>query len=258
MPAVVTLTTDFEERDPYAASTKGVVCAKCPGVHVVDLSHQIPRQNVPEGALFIAGAIPFFPKGTVHLVAVASGPQPIIVTLDGQHIVCPDNGVVTMLAEQHPIQEVHAITHPDLQPNTEGQIYYGRDVFAPAAAMLAGGTTPAELGEALDHAAMLDLPKPVRDSKRLVIGQIVHVNRFGTLVTNVHESFLEGAGVKNVEVGDFSVGGLSKSYTEVPHGSPLALFGSAGYLEIAYNGDRAATRLDMGNGIRVNVFTETK
>ena len=103
MPSIVTLTTDFEEREPYAASAKGVLCARCPGVQVIDLTHQIPRHNIPEGALFIAGAVPYFPKGTIHVVAVASGQRPIAASLGGQIVICPDNGVITMLAERYPI-----------------------------------------------------------------------------------------------------------------------------------------------------------
>ena len=257
MPSIVTLTTDFEEREPYVASTKGVLCARCPGVQIVDLSHQIPRFDIPEAALFIAGAVPYFPKGTVHIVAVASGHLPIAVSLNEQFVVCPDNGVITLLAERYSIDETRSITNPDLSLSEGGQTYYARDVFAPAAAHLAGGAPLQEVGDLVENATLLNLPKPEREGDRLVSGRIVHVNRFGTLVTNIHRSFLEPASaVTNVEVGNFPVGPLSESYTQVEPGRPVALYGSAGYLEIAYNGDRADTRLNMGIGIIVNVAVE--
>ena len=258
MPSIVTLTTDFEEREPYVASAKGVLCSRCPGVHIVDLSHQIPRHNIPEAALFIAGAVPYFPKGTVHIVAVASGHLPIAVSLNEQFVICPDNGVITLLAERYGVEETRSITNPDLQTSEGGQTYYARDVFAPAAALLAGGAPLREVGDPVENATLLNLPKPEREGERLVSGRIVHVNRFGALVTNIHRSFLEGSSVKNVEVGQFLVGPLSETYAQVEPGRPVALYGSAGYLEIAYNGDRADTRLNMGIGIIVNVAVEPK
>jgi len=256
MPSIVTITTDFEEREPYVASAKGVLCARCPGVQIVDLGHEIPRFNIPEAALFIAGAVPYFPKGTVHIVAVASGPAPIAVSLNEQIVLCPDNGVITLLAERFGVEEARGITNPELSLSEGGQTYYARDVFAPAAAFLAGGASLQEVGDPVENPTMLNLPKPERESQRLVTGRIVHVNRFGALVTNIHRSFLEGASVTGVEVGNFPVGPLSESYAEVEAGRPVALYGSAGYLEIAYNGDRADTRLSMGIGIIVNVAVE--
>ena len=256
MPPIVTLTSDFEEREPFAASAKGVICSRCPGVQVVDLSHQIPRHNIPEGALFIAGAAPYFPKGTVHLVAVASGRLPIAVSLNEQFVVCPDNGVITMLAELYPIEETRAITSPHLLLADGGQTYFARDVFAPAAALLASGASLQDVGDPVENVAKLDLLRPQKEGKNLVTGQIMHVNRFGSLVTNIHRSFLEGSRVANVEVGQFPVGPLSESYSQVDLGCPVALYGSAGYLEIAYNGDSAESRLNMGIGIIVEVAVE--
>lgn len=256
MPAIITLTTDFEERDPYAASIKGVLCTQCPGVQIVDLSHDIPRRNVFEGAFFLAGAVPYFPAGTVHLAAVASGSAPIAVSINDQFVVGPDNGLVTLLAERFPIDETRAITSPEIVANATGQVYYGREVFAPAAAKLATGGPLADLGEKMSRITRLEFPQPERGGDRRIEGRVIHVNRFGTLVSNIHRSFLDGAVVKNVEVGQFRVGPVSKAYDDAPLGCPVALFGEAGYLEIAYNGDRADQRLGMGVGIAVDVTVE--
>jgi hypothetical protein len=253
MPAIVTFTTDFEEREPYVASAKGVLCARCPGVAIIDLTHQIPRQSVPEAALFLAGAVPYFPAGTVHVIAVASGTRPIAVSLGGQFFVCPDNGVLTLLSEQLPITDAREITNPLLNLSTGGQVYYARDVFAPAAAELAQNGKLSELGDRIDDVARLDLPRAERKNDTRITGQIIHVNRFGSLVTNIHRSLLDDAEVTKVIAGDFPIGPLSESYSDVPVGSPLALFGSSGYLEVAYNGDRAETKLNMRHGIVVAV-----
>lgn len=122
---------------------------------------------------------------------------------------------------------------------------------------MASGAPLQEVGEAIDDVRQLDLPRPEKEGERLVSGRIIHVNRFGTLVTNIHHSFLEGLKVKSVEVGIFNIGPLSKTYLDLESGYPLALYGSAGYLEVAYNGDSAEKRLDLGVGIIVKVAVES-
>jgi S-adenosylmethionine hydrolase len=258
MPSLVTLTTDFGEREPFVAAVKGVLYTRCPGVQVVDLSHRIPRQSVMEGALFLARAIPYFPRGTVHLVGVSPGPAPIAVSIDGQQIVCPDNGIVTLLAERHGFEEKWSLHLPEEVEAHGGQTFFARDVFAPAAAQLAVGTRFQQLGTPLEQVTLLDVPKPKRDGANLVTGQIMHVDRFGNLITNIHSSFLEGLAVTHVQAGLFPIGPLRASYGDVPEGKPLALFGNAGYVEIAYNGDRADSRLEMGQEIIVKLSVEPK
>jgi S-adenosylmethionine hydrolase len=253
VPSLVTLTTDFGEREPFVAAVKGVLFTRCPGVQVVDLSHEIPRQSVMEGALFLARAVPYFPRGTVHLVGVSPGPAPIAVSINGQQIVCADNGVVTLLAERHSIEEKRLLNIPEEVRAQRGQTFFARDVFAPVAARLAVGTRWEELGAALEKVTLLDVPKPKRESAAVVTGRIMHVDRFGNLITNIHSSCLEGLTVTNVEVGFFPIGPLRGSYGDVPEGKPLALYGSAGYLEIAYNRDRADTRLEMGPAVIVKL-----
>ncbi len=251
---LITLATDFEEREPYVASTRGVLLARCPGVTLIDLTHQIRRQGIAEAALFLAGAVPYFPAGTVHLVAVASGARPIAASIGAQFIVCPDNGVLTLLAEQSPIDEVRAITNPQLDLSTgPGQKYFARDVFAPAAAQIALHGSMEDVGDRIDDITRLSLPRARRQADQTVRGQIMHVNRFGSLVTNIHQSLVEGCTVTKVTAGDFPIGALSSSYADVAPGKPLALFGSSGYLEIAYNGDQADKRLNLREGIHVTV-----
>jgi S-adenosylmethionine hydrolase len=253
MNSIITLTTDFEEREPYVASAKGVIYARCPEATIVDLTHQIRRQGVAEAALFLAGSLPYFPQRTVHLVAVASGARPIAVSMGSQFVVCPDNGVLTLLAEQMPVTEIRAITNPRLDISIGEQRYYARDVFAPAAAEIARNGTLLEIGERLDNIVRLSLPRAERRGDSQVSGQVIHVNRFGSLVTNIHRALIGSSAVSKVVAGDFPVGPLSNSYADVAPGKPLALFGSSGYLEIAYNGDSADKRLNLREGITVTV-----
>jgi S-adenosylmethionine hydrolase len=256
MTALVTLTTDFGTREPSAAELKGVIHRGCPGVQIVDLSHRIARGDVMEAAFFALRAIPQFPPGTIHLVNVAPGPDAIIVSVLGQQVVCPDNGILTMLARHHPIDAVHGLAIPEPVAARPGQVFYGRDVFAPAVAKLAAGKSPAELGDARDEMAQLDVAVPERVKDDLLSGRIIHIDRFGNLVTNIHASDLADCTVRQVRAGDFTIGPLSQSYSDVPPKMPLALLDSAGYLAVAYNGDRADNRLQMGPGIIVKLIVD--
>jgi S-adenosylmethionine hydrolase len=253
MPALVTLTTDFGQREPFVAEIKGILYSQCPGIQVIDLGHEIGRGDVMEASLFVLRAISRFPEGTIHLVNVAPGPTPVVVSILGQWVVCPDNGVLTMMSHHHEIGAVYAIDMPDSSGSGSRQTFFGRDVFAPAVARLARGESAESLGQARDALSQLSVKRPERIHEGLLAGQIIHCDRFGNLVTNIHLTDLSGCAVQRVEAGGFPLGPLRYSYAEVEFGKPLALMGGSGYLEVAYHGDRADKRLDFGPGIKVNV-----
>jgi S-adenosyl-L-methionine hydrolase (adenosine-forming) len=250
MSGLVTLTTEFEEKDPHVAFIKGVLCSRCPGLSIVDLTHRIGRQNVLEAALYVAGSVPYFPDDTVHMVCVADGPSSIAVSVDNQYIVCPDNGIVSLLANKIPLSEVRRISNPDLQLTHSGQVYYGRDLFAPVAAHLASGGAFSDVGEVIENVKELNFPWAAKEGK-LIKGQVIYVDHFGNLMTNISENALSGINADVVEVGGFPIHGISETFSDAEVGTPLALIGSAGLLEIAYNGDRADTRLNakIGNTV---------
>jgi len=254
MPATITLTTDLGEQEPFAASIKGVLLSGCPEARIIDLGHQISPHQVTEAALFVLGAIPYFPKGTIHLVTVAPGPTPVVVKVQGQTVICPDNGVLTLLSDHFEIEGIREIGVPTDVAHRNTQTFFGREVFAPVAAALACGTPFEELGKRMENLQRIEWPQPTREVPRKLEGRIMHVDRFGNLITNIHCFHLEGAEVERVAAGNCTVYEISRSYGDVPTGKPVALFGHAGYLELAYNGDRANERLQLTPGIFVNVF----
>ncbi len=254
---IVTLTTDFGTRDPYVAAMKGVILAGCPGARVVDLSHEIAPQDVVEGALFLAGAVPFFPPGTVHVAVVdpgvGSARRPIAAAAGGQTVVCPDNGLLTVLARDHPVDAAHAIESRGFTRDEVSATFHGRDVFAPAAARLAGGAPIAEAGPAVAPSllARIDLPVPVIDPRGRVYGTVIHVDRFGNAITNLARADLP-PGATHCAAGEHLVP-LRRTYADAAAGEALALFGSAGLLEIAVNRGRAADRLGLRRGDTVTL-----
>lgn len=253
MAARVTLTTDFGSRDTYVAAMKGVVLGICPEAQIVDLSHDIPPQSIREGALFVAGAMPYFPAGTIHVVVVDPGVgsqrRAVGVRAGDQYFVCPDNGLLTLFQRQFPVQAAHAIVEPRFRLPRLSSTFHGRDLFAPAAAHLARGVALEEFGPPVDDLVRLELPEPVRQGNA-VEGEVIHVDRFGNLISNIPRAMIgdpEGRTIR-VKVEGKELSGLSRTYSDVAAGQPLILFGSSDLLEVAVNGGSAAAVLGIAVG----------
>ena len=256
MPAPITLTTDFGARDAYAAQLKGVLLARCPGAAVLDLTHDIAPHDAIEGALFLDGAVPAFPPGTVHLAVVDPGVggarRAIACAIGGQFAVCPDNGLLTLLARRLPIEEAREIANPALRREPVSATFEGRDVFAPAAAHLACGGALGDLGPPAEGLATLALPEPSREADG-VRGEVLHVDRFGNAITNVEASMLpEAAAGVRVRAGGRGLP-LRRTYADAAPGEALALVGSGGRIEIAVREGSAADRLGLRRGSPVRV-----
>ncbi len=249
MAALVTLTTDFGTRDAYAAAMKGVLHRLCPHVTCIDMSHDISPHDIVEGALFLAGAVPPYPAGTIHVAVIDPGVgtarRPIAAEIGGQWLVCPDNGLVTLVARVCPLGQVRHIINPSFMAEAISPTFHGRDVFAPTAAHLAGGAQPADLGPIIEDIALLDIPRPTSPDKNTMRGEIIHIDRFGNLITNIHRTDLGARTPKKVVAGEIHVNGLHTTYGQAPQGTALALFGSSDYLEVAVNLGNAAQALGL-------------
>ncbi len=256
---LVTLTTDFGERDPYVAAMKGVLLSAVPGIRVIDLTHQIAPQDTFEAALFIAGAAPYFPAGTIHVAVVDPGVgtarHPIAVSAGGQIFVCPDNGLLTLYLRAHPLEAAHVISNPALMRYPVSPTFHGRDIFAPVAAHLAKGMPLAEVGGRLAKLAYLDIPEPVREDENRWKAAIIHVDRFGNAVTNLSRTQLGTEAITAICAGGHRFEQLCTTYGDVASGESLVLFGSTDYLEIAVRDGSAAAQLGLQAGTAVIVET---
>jgi len=252
----VTLTTDFGVRDPYVAAMKGVLLDICPNVRIVDLTHEIGPQNIAEGALFLAGAVPYFPKETIHVAVIDPGVgterRPIVLRTLEQYIVCPDNGLAALLVRQSP-WEARVISNSAFMRDTISPTFHGRDIFAPAAAHLASGAPFDQVGSPIESLVTLAWPEPTVDASGAIHGQVVHVDRFGNLITNIHHSMVREPASASVHLGAHALDGIQSTYGELPLGKPLTLFGSSGYLEIAVNSGSAAEAFAAAAGEHVTV-----
>ncbi len=255
--AIVTLITDFGTRDGYVGEMKGVLLERCPTAQLVDVTHDIDPGNV-WGAAWVLGRVwDRFPAGTVHLVVVDPGVggdrRAVIVERGGRWFVGPDNGLISR-AIPGETSGARSIDPEALDLVPASTTFHGRDLFAPAAAWLAGGGDPERMGEAVDASALvrLDFPAPERTGAA-VRGHVAHVDRFGNLISDIPGAWVSPTAL--VEVGGEEVSGLRNHYGAAEDGELLALIGSGATLEIAVRNGSAAARLSAGRGDRVNVRT---
>jgi S-adenosylmethionine hydrolase len=249
---IITLTTDWGLRDPFVGIMKGVILGICPGVRLVDLTHEIPPQDVLGGALALEAAAGFFPPGTVHLAVVDPGVgsprRPIAVESGGQRFVGPDNGLLSH-ALRLPGWTCVALEAEAYRLPVVSATFHGRDVFAPAAARLATGTPLSQIGSPVSNLVHLPPRKLLRDGPDLV-GQVVYVDGFGTLITNLPgDAVAPGAMVR---LGAHAIA-LRSTFADVPPGQLVAFVGSGGTVEVAVRGARADAVLGLSRGVEVTV-----
>jgi S-adenosylmethionine hydrolase len=249
MPRLITLLTDFGTADGYVGELKGVLYSAAPDSVIVDLSHDLPPQDVETGRLAVARYWRRFPPGTVHLVivdpGVGSGRAALAASSDGRFFVGPDNGV---LSPPLLVPGAHAVELPVAAG--AAATFHGRDVFAPAAAALARGTPLQSLGTPFASPVLRRTPEPVRGADGSLRGEIIAVDRFGNAITN-----LVAARAGRLEIGGRSIP-VRRTYADVATGELLALAGSSGLLEIACRDGSAATALGAARGAVVRWHPE--
>ena len=244
MPPLITLLTDFGTADGYVAEMKGVLATQAPGVPVVDLTHDIPPQDVDAGRLALARCWRRFPAGTVHLAVVDPGVgserAALAVESDGRFLVGPDNGLLSPALLRG---DARVVALP--VPAGAAPTFHGRDLFAPAAAALAMGAPLTSLGEPHAHPELRRTPEAQRLADGAIAGMVMTIDRFGNAITN-----LLGARGGMVEVNGLSLP-VQRTYAEVGTGEPVALVGSSGFVEIAVRDGSAAMALSLARGDRV-------
>ena len=245
---LITLLTDFGTSDSYVAEMKGVLLAGCPEAVLVDVTHAVPPGDVRAGAYLLGRAWARFPAGTVHLAVVDPGVgterAALALRAHGHWFVGPDNGLVTRVIHD---AEVEAVVLP--VPSGASPTFHGRDLFAPAAAALARGDALDSLGPPFAKIPVrLTYTEPHYEGKS-VVGEIVYVDRFGTLVTNLTPALVPTYAVLEVE--GLEIGPLRRTFGDVPTGGLLAYVGSGGDVEIAVRDGSAARRLGLGVGGRI-------
>ena len=248
---IITLTSDFGYRDPFVGTMKGVILGINPATSLVDLTHGIEPQDIMGGALSLAASVPYFQPGTVHLAVVdpgvGSSRKPLVIETEDAFYVGPDNGVLSLAAGASRVIRIVELSNTDYHLKPKSSTFHGRDVFAPAAARISLGTPTLELGDNVDTFTALAWP-PTAHCGDSVTGQIVYIDHFGNLITNIRPMDLTTDHSRlEITVGKTSIGSISSSYSAAGQGNYLAIFDSWGLLEIAKCNGNA--RMGLGAGI---------
>jgi S-adenosylmethionine hydrolase len=243
---VISLLTDFGTADYYVGAVKGAILSVNPSAVVVDITHEIPPQDVAAGAFVLLAAYKTFPAGTIHVAVVDPGVgstrRPIIVSANEQFFVGPDNGLFTYICDREPSHRIiHVTAERFFRPHVS-TTFHGRDIFAPVAAALSNGVAIEEFGaEINDEVRLPSLETPLR---------IIHIDRFGNCVTNITRDRLDS---ESLVIKGRTISEFRRFYGEGDDESLFAIWGSAGFLEISVNGGSAAQVLGAKRGDEIVV-----
>ena len=264
-PFPIAILTDFGYRDYYVGVMKGVIASIAPAAVTIDITHGVPAQSVIAGAIALRESWAFFAARTVFLAVVDPGVgtarAPIAIeTRAGARFVGPDNGLLWLAANNAGIKRIVKLTSPRYRLNNVSNTFHGRDIFAPAAAYLWRGTSISALGPttAPDSSVRLGLPLP-SESKLRLRGEVIYVDVFGNLVSNIDRTTVEMFRSRfrhqslSVRIDGGAAMRILDAYGDAPRGAPLALFGSAGLLEVAVRDGNAATHFAAGPGTSLSL-----
>jgi S-adenosylmethionine hydrolase len=253
---ILTLLTDFGLRDPFVGVVKGSVLARCPSATLVDLTHDIEPGLVADAAFWLAQAYPWFPTGTVHLAVVDPGvgtSRAAVVARAREHLfVGPDNGLFEVVRRRAPSFECRRIEAERLGLPPPSRTFHGRDVFAPIAGLLAAGTLAFDdVGPVHELSETHGVPEP-RSVADGIEGEVIVIDRFGNLVTNVEGASLGELGMAHVEIADRTLA-LVGTYGDLFPGDCAAVVGSFGQVEVVQGGGSAALALGAQRGTPLRV-----
>jgi S-adenosylmethionine hydrolase len=275
----IALLTDFGTHDWFVGTMKGVIASIAPKATVIDLCHDIPPGDVKAGAFALLASYRYFPRGTIFVAVVdpgVGGPrEAMLAEAHGNFFIGPDNGVLAYalsggppgtggarhiafkpVIAEGPGHKLRAIENPDYRLPSASATFHGRDVFAPAAAHLFNGKTPGSFGRKKDTFVELPFPVPYM-SKGAVLGEVVHIDRFGNAITNITPRDLEALPEKARKRIAVKAKGkafpLAGFYAEAKAGGNVAVAGSSGFLELAINGGDAAKKFGLKRGEAVKV-----
>jgi len=261
-PPIITLLTDFGAADVFVGSMKGVILGINPHAQIIDLTHDIPAHNIRAGAYLLHSASRHFPPGTIHVAVVDPGVgserRPLLVTTRSYHFLAPDNGLLSYILAAEPKAEIRELTAKQYFLGTVGSTFHGRDLFAPAAAWLSLDEPTDAFGPRIDDPVRYEVRQPTLEEGRLM-GEVLHVDRFGNLITNISQTILrEALGTAEwarvqVRIRNTDVQGLRRFYADAPPKTLAALINSDNLLELFCNQGRADELVKAEIGERVEV-----
>ncbi|MBU6391715.1 MAG: SAM-dependent chlorinase/fluorinase [Planctomycetes bacterium] len=285
----ITLLTDFGYQDAYAGIMKGIIAEINPLANIIDICHNVPPQDIFNGAYLLHTAYKYFPKDTIHVAIVDPGVGSkrdiVCIKTKDYFFLVPNNGILSFIVQEEKPKGIFRVTNNKYFLPTTSNTFHGRDIFAPIAAHLSLGVKPQLLGIKISQLTLLDIPKPTSKKTGILEGQIIYIDRFGNLITNIKREHLAQYSLNQTQnkdqwsedrsqtsdtlkktskkkiplpcntiettIGKKKIRGLSKTYTDAKPGEPLVLFGSAGFLEVSVNQGNAQKYFRVNNGNKI-------
>jgi S-adenosyl-L-methionine hydrolase (adenosine-forming) len=257
--SLLTLLSDFGDRDVYVGVMKGIIAQINPMLRVVDLTHQIPPQDIAAARFCLMNAYPYFPPGTIHIAVVDPGVgskrRAIAVEFADGCLVGPDNGIFSGVLSQTPAIAAVELTNPKYWRTPQpSRTFHGRDIFAPVGANLASGVPIRQLGQEINPATLVKLDiGECQNIRHGVLGRIQYIDHFGNLISNIPGNYVEGK-IWQVQIAGLTIPGC-ETYSDGKVGEAIALVGSHGWVEIAINGGDAHSQLQINWQDALKVIT---
>lgn len=258
MGRFITLITDFGLSDHYVGVMKGVIYSINPEAKIIDISHEVPRFNIRAAAYLLKASWSYFPLNTIHLSivdpGVGSDRKGVLLERGGHYFIAPDNGVLSLLLDDPSLYKAYQILNPDYMLPWLSTTFHGRDIFAPCAGHLSKGVPIEDFGPGIEGLVRLELGPRIKEGE--IIGEIIYIDHFGNLVSNITRDLVPPLRSIVIEINGCRINEISRFYSECKAGEVLALFGSSNHLEVSVNSASARELLGVREGeeivIRMN------
>jgi S-adenosylmethionine hydrolase len=257
---VITLLTDFGSQDYFAAAMKGVILSINPAAQIVDITHELPPQDIHAAAFNLLATYKDFPANTIHIVVVdpdvGSTRRAVLIECAGQFFVGPDNGIFSWVCEREVNYRAIHLTNENFFRHPVSTTFHGRDIFAPVAAALSNGVAPEEFGPAIERLVHLDSLKPEIISDGAIEASIIYIDRFGNCITNLTREILgDDLSQAKLVVSGREISSFRRYYREAEEREVFCVIGSVGFLEIVAANRSAAAILDARRGQTVSLVS---
>ena len=251
----IALLSDFGTTDPFVSVIKGVLLSKLPGLAIIDITHQVPPQDIQTAAFYLMAAMPYMPKSTLFMnvvdPTVGTGRGIIWAKTLNYQFIAPDNGLISWVERNEKIIEARFINNSALFSKDISATFHGRDIMAPVAAAIARGLPEKKLGPVFNEYRRLPFPLPEKAGNR-VTGQVIAIDHFGNAITNIRRSHINANAVFGIA--HHMLKGLKLTYASVPEGEALAVIGSFGFLEFSVRNGNFARAFDVKIGSPVEAM----
>ncbi len=256
------LITDFGNKDYFVGAMKGAILTINPEAKIIDITHKIPKHNIKTASFTLANAAETFPKNSIFVTVIDPGVGTerrciFLRTKNGLNFIGPDNGVFSLVVERWGVDQIREVSNEDLMRSDVSATFHGRDIMAPVGAHLSSGLEYSKIGPEVENLKLLDITEPMLEGGE-ICGEVVNIDDFGNIVTNIPEELVRKLGELNTKFqirindSEFEVP-FVKAFGEVPKGEMLCCIGSANTLEISKNQESFAHEINAERKDELNV-----